>query len=266
MSPPPNLTPESLRLLLGRWGELWPKFLKESEEAWQSLERAEMLVAGNSVLPDGATDPLRAAHLNAALRRVRRALPIAEEYRALVEAIRREVPAVAAAAEDLGVDSSPLLLFAEEPAEHYLATARAVVARVIVRRAATTEKGKRSARQTGRPRKSESGKERFVLSALAKHHRYQPGGGVQNYEPAKIEELAKLASDRAVTISTATVSRFFKRKFPHHDRGYDGYVAACSRDARTTIDLLLALWQGEAAEHLAELLPKESGREDEDDD
>jgi hypothetical protein len=94
------------------------------------------------------------------------------------------------------------------------------------------------------------------------HHRYQSGGSVENYEPAKTEHLAKLASDKGTTVSKATVSRFFRRHFPHHDRGYDGYVAACNRDAATGIGTLLALWQREIPEGLAELLPHESGTRD----
>jgi hypothetical protein len=118
------------------------------------------------------------------------------------------------------------------------------------------------ARRHGRPRKDESSKERLVIGALVKHHGYQPGGSIENYEPAKTKELAKLASGERVQVSAASISRFLKRKFPNHKRGYDGYVAACNRSARLNIGMLLSLWQGEVAERLAELLPTESGRED----
>jgi hypothetical protein len=120
------------------------------------------------------------------------------------------------------------------------------------------------AKRTGRPRKGESSKERLVIGALVKHHHYQPGGSIENYAPAKTERLAELASGEYVKVSVATVSRFFKRQFPDHDRGYDGYVAACNRDARVNLGMLLALWQGDVSERLASLLPRESGREGDD--
>jgi hypothetical protein len=123
--------------------------------------------------------------------------------------------------------------------------------------------GGRPARRTGRPRKGESDKERLVIGALVKHHRYQPGGGIGDYTPAKTKRLAGLASGKDVKVSVATVSRFFKKKFPV--LGYKGYEAACNRDAKVNIGMYLALWQGDVAERLADLLPHESGREDDKD-
>jgi hypothetical protein len=117
-------------------------------------------------------------------------------------------------------------------------------------------------KRTGRPRKGESRKEQFVIGALVHHHGYQPGGSIENYEPAKVQQLADLASGEQVEVSVATVSRFFKRKFPNHDRGYDGYVAACNRDARLGIGMFLALWQNDVSERLAALLPYDGARED----
>jgi hypothetical protein len=112
-------------------------------------------------------------------------------------------------------------------------------------------------RRTGRPRQGESDKETLVIGALVKHHRYQPGGSVENYTHATTKQLAKLASGKYVKVSVATVSRFFKKKFP--DQGYKGYVSDCTREL---IGAKLALWQGEVAERLTELLPHESGSED----
>ena len=111
--------------------------------------------------------------------------------------------------------------------------------------------------RTGRPKKGETDKERLVIGGLVKHHGYQPGGSVSNWDPAKTEDLAKLGSDvrKKVKFSTATVSRFFKKKFPQD--GYKGYVAACSRDARNDIGTLLALWQGELPARHAELQDEE---------
>jgi hypothetical protein len=126
---------------------------------------------------------------------------------------------------------------------------------------ALRRRAQRSKRRTGRPRKGETDKERLVIAALIKHHRYQNDGSVDNSTPATTRELAELASSKHVTVSVATVSRFFKRKFREHKRGCDGYIAACNRDARVNIGMLLALWQGEVSEHLGDLLPHESGRE-----
>jgi hypothetical protein len=112
-------------------------------------------------------------------------------------------------------------------------------------------------RRTGRPRKGESDKERLVVAALVAHHKWQPGGSVGNDTPAKTRQLARLASDKrkGVEVSVATVSRFFRKKFP--GRGHKGYEAAC---VRGEIGALLARWQGDVPEHLADLLPRESGR------
>jgi hypothetical protein len=117
--------------------------------------------------------------------------------------------------------------------------------------------GQPDVRRTGRPRHGECDKERLVLGALVKHHRYQPGGSVENYTPAKTRKLAELASGERVKVSLATVSRFFKKKFP--GRGYKGYETAC---VQKTIGTKLALWQGDVSEHLACLLPHETGSED----
>jgi len=119
--------------------------------------------------------------------------------------------------------------------------------------------GQPAKRRTGRPRKGESDKEWLVIGALAVHHEWQTGGSVGNDTPAKTKPLAKLASDEHVTVSDATVSRFFTKKFP--GRGYKGYRAAC---VNGTIGTLLASWQGEMPKHQAGLMPHESGREDED--
>jgi hypothetical protein len=112
-------------------------------------------------------------------------------------------------------------------------------------------------RRTGRPRKGETDKERLVLAALVAHHNWQPGGSVGNDTPAKTRQLAKLASDKRkrVEVSVATVSRFFRKRFP--GRGHKDYEAAC---VRGEIGALLAKWQGDEPEHLAGLLPRESGR------
>jgi hypothetical protein len=123
--------------------------------------------------------------------------------------------------------------------------------------------GEPQTRRTGRPRKRDSDKQRLVVAALARHHGYQPVGSVSNYNPAKTESLAKGASGKGVEVSVATVSRFFQKKFS--GQGYKGYVAACNRDARITIGMYLALWQGEVSDRLPGLLPHETGQGDKDD-
>jgi hypothetical protein len=116
----------------------------------------------------------------------------------------------------------------------------------------------RQAKRTGRPRKGETDKERLVIGALAAHHQCA-GRSLGNPTPATIKQLANLASNKNVAVSVATVSRFFKRQFP--GRGYKGYESACQRDE---IYLKIALWQGEGQEHLADLVPRESGCREED--
>jgi hypothetical protein len=115
-----------------------------------------------------------------------------------------------------------------------------------------------TSRRTGRPRKGESDKEHLVIDALAVHHKME-GRVVENLTPAKVKRIAKLASGEHVKVSVATVSRFLSKKFP--GRGYKGYEAAC---ARGTIGTLLAVWQGDVSEHLADLRPEEYGRGEDD--
>jgi hypothetical protein len=114
------------------------------------------------------------------------------------------------------------------------------------------------AKRTGRPRKGESDKERLVIAALALHHRCH-GRSVGKHTPATTKDLANLASGTHVTVSDATVSRFFKKKFP--GRGYKGNEAACVRDE---IGMLIAKWQGDVSAYLPDLLPQESGCKDDD--
>jgi hypothetical protein len=118
-------------------------------------------------------------------------------------------------------------------------------------------------RRTGRPQKGEN-KGWLVIGALAKHHGYQPGGNIENWTPAATKKLAQLASGKHVKVSQATVSRFFKEKFPNYDRGYDGYVAACNRNATMHIGLHLAIWQCDVPERLAALFPNDGAKTDPD--
>lgn len=110
-------------------------------------------------------------------------------------------------------------------------------------------------KRTGRPRRGETDKDTLVISALAAHHRYEPGGSIGNYEPAGVTELSQAHKGDP---STAAISRFLKRKFP--DSGYKSYVTACTREE---IGYHLARWQDDVAEGHFDLRPEEDGRRDE---
>jgi len=113
----------------------------------------------------------------------------------------------------------------------------------------------RAAKQrTGRPRKNETDKDTLVVSALAKHHQYEPGGSVGNFEPATCRKLAEHNNG----ISAAALSRFLARKFG--GKGHQRYAAACHRGE---IGRLLANWQGDVSEGHRGLLPHEDGRKEE---
>jgi hypothetical protein len=149
-----------------------------------------------------------------------------------------------------GLDNAPAIMHVEQAPRRREQTRRESGPSPAGAAASQPETGGRvrPATRTGRPRKAESSKERLVIGALARHHRYESVGIVATYTPAKPQDLAEQASGKEVRVSAATVSRFFKRRFPQHERGYDGYVAACNRDARVHIGMLLAFWQGEVTE------------------
>lgn len=116
-------------------------------------------------------------------------------------------------------------------------------------------------KRTGRPRKDEKDSATKVIAALTKHHGYE-NGSVTNFEPATNRGIA-----HEYGLSQNALSRFLNEKLGKGNPksgGHKGYIAACNRDARIGIGALLTLWQGEVPERLAELLPHESGRDDED--
>jgi len=94
---------------------------------------------------------------------------------------------------------------------------------------------KQPAKRTGRPPKRERPKMELVPLALAHLHKRDADGSIGNWEPAKTEQIAKDAE-----VSTATVSKFFKKEFP--GLGYRGYEGACRRDARKHIGTWLDQW------------------------
>ena len=99
-------------------------------------------------------------------------------------------------------------------------------------------------KRTGRPRKGETDKDAQVIAALARHHQYEPGGSIGNFDPATVRGLAKRGSG----FSVATVTRFLKSKFG--ESGHKAYAAAC-RSRR--IGPLLAKWNGDQCQNHAEL-------------
>jgi hypothetical protein len=105
----------------------------------------------------------------------------------------------------------------------------------------------------GRPRMGDRGKQLLVISALVRHHGWQSDGSIEQFEPASTAQLAALATNKQASVSVATVSRFFARKYP--ERGYAGYAADC---IGKRIGMKLTLWQGLADEHLSELFLDEA--------
>jgi hypothetical protein len=115
-------------------------------------------------------------------------------------------------------------------------------------------------KRSGRPKKGETPKDSLVIAALAEHHGYKSGGSVRTYEPATESSLAKLhnGSDGRARLTKAAVSRFLQKRCG----GYQQYAALC-RQKR--IGSLLGLWQGDIPDkRLLRLLPRESGREEDD--
>jgi hypothetical protein len=175
-------------------------------------------------------------------------------YPQLVEEIRHDVGVVAARAEQAGIDSSPLTLFAEDPDGGRYSLALAVVERLCTREAGTDTNGpKRSAkRRIGRPKKSEKDSTTKVVAALSAHHDYQEGGSVTDYEPATNRGLAE-----EFDLSANALSRFLKAQLG--EGGDRLYKIACRN---RTIGRLLSSWNRELPARTARLLPHESGCED----
>jgi hypothetical protein len=109
-------------------------------------------------------------------------------------------------------------------------------------------------RPTGRPKKTEKDSATKVVAALAKHHGFEENGSVTNYEPASNRGLAE-----AYGLSPNALSRFLSAKFVKD--GHKQYKIACRNDK---IGAMLALWRGELPGRLADLLPEESGRGEDD--
>jgi hypothetical protein len=110
-------------------------------------------------------------------------------------------------------------------------------------------------RRTGRPKKTEKDSETLVVAALSKWHGYE-GGSVTNYEPATNRGLAD-----KFHLSPNALSRFLKKKFSKEKDPHRRYVTACHNE---TIGALLTLWNREMPGRHADLLPPESGRDNDD--
>jgi hypothetical protein len=86
---------------------------------------------------------------------------------------------------------------------------------------------------------------------------------VTTYEPAKNRSLAaEFNKGRKPTdykLAHNALSRFLKDQFPKEEEPHRKYVVACRNG---TIASLLRLWNREPIDRHADLLPHESGRED----
>ena len=110
-------------------------------------------------------------------------------------------------------------------------------------------------RRKGRPSKNETDRDTIVLSALVIHHGYESNGSIGRDDPATVRGLADKNKPQ---LTTAAISRFFKRKFSN---GHKGYVVACRK---REIGRLLTQWQGDESEGHADLRPDERDRSEDD--
>lgn len=104
-----------------------------------------------------------------------------------------------------------------------------------VKQSAVTGNTRQARRKTGRPKKSEKDSETKVVAALSKHHGYEPGGSVSNYEPAKNRDLAK-----EFDLSGNALSRFLTDKL-----GPGGGKTYKNRCSQGKIGALLVIWNRE---------------------
>ncbi len=115
--------------------------------------------------------------------------------------------------------------------------------------------GRRPAsRKIGRPKKTEKDSATKVVAALSAHHGYGEGMSITNRQPATNRGLAEKYG-----LSANALSRFLKDQFPEDKSPHRRYEAACRKG---NIGALLARWLREAPSRYADLLPHESGRED----
>ncbi len=117
-----------------------------------------------------------------------------------------------------------------------------------------TPAGNRKKRKPGPRPKEESNNDSLVIAALKRHHKFESGGSVINYDPATNRGLAKLGG-----FSENALSRFLDHKL---QGGHRGYKAACSKE---TVGMLLSQWSGEAPSYLPDLTNAEYSRGSADD-
>src|SRR5262249_21930700 len=120
----------ALRGNLHRWYEMRPLAVQYGQQLLAALATARRLeLFADKHGPD--LEPWQVEEAKAALLIDETASGVVLEYRALVEAIRRDARAVATLVKDAGADPTPLLLFANEPAadldSRYWEAARGVV-------------------------------------------------------------------------------------------------------------------------------------------
>lgn len=160
--------------------------------------------------------------------------------------------------------SAILFCLHREPAlvgfQPYVSTAPKLVDRIFVltRDGSATlnlwriRNAEQPAKRTGRPRKGETDKGAVVIAALARHHEYESGGSIGNYEPAN---LTALANAHKGDLSKAAFTRFLESKFGKP--AYKRYTVVCQK---REIGRFLALWQGDVSEGHFDLRPDEYGR------
>jgi hypothetical protein len=90
-------------------------------------------------------------------------------------------------------------------------------------------------RKSGRQSKELSSFDELVLAALRKHHQYESGGSVGNFEPAIGNQLS-----REYKLSNNALGRFLKKE--PRNLSYAQYAASCRNGS---IGRLLVSWSGE---------------------
>jgi hypothetical protein len=158
-----------------------------------------------------------------------------------------------------GMDSTQMILFVEQALKrraHIHPDAGPKIG-VAAKTAGASEgecSDRSSKRRTGRPKSTEKDSATKVIAALAAHHGYEENGSVTNYEQATNRGLAD-----EYGLAANALSRFLAAKLG--EDGHEKYAIACRQ---RTIGTWLALWRREMPGRLADLLPEEYGRGEDD--
>jgi hypothetical protein len=138
---------KALRTALPYWHDLCRAHFAEVEEVQQAKEHIQTIKENHSRSRDVAADRINNAKLRSAQRRVKRGVRTARAYGKVRKIIEASVPVVAAAAEQAGMDSAPLLLFAADLDPRYLEQARALVEELSITHAKEEQAVRRSRRR-----------------------------------------------------------------------------------------------------------------------